>query len=97
MMEEDLTKEGAQLDSQAAARASVRAKTSRWNLETAMLLFAVLFLTLMLLFEGIATEIVAPVALLGLVLAWLVGWRYGKQLYARFYIEELSTTTDTAV
>ena len=69
MMEEDLTKEGAQLDSQAAARAGVRAKTSRWNLETAMLLFAVLFLTLMLLFEGIATEIVAPVALLGLVLA----------------------------
>ena len=96
-MEEDLTKERAQSDSQAAASANVRAKTSRWNLETVVLLFAVLFLTLMLLFEGIATEVVAPVAFLGLVLAWIVGWRHGKRLYARFYIEEMSTIIDTAV
>ncbi|GAH64559.1 unnamed protein product, partial [marine sediment metagenome] len=35
-------------------------------------------------------EVVAPVAVFGLAMAWLVGWRNVKQLYSRFYDEELS-------
>ena len=33
--------------------------------------------------------IVAPVAVFGLAMVWLVGWRRGRQLYQRFYDEEL--------
>ena len=89
MVVKDLLKERAQLDPQAAERARERANASRWNLETAVFLFAIMLLTLILLFEGIGTEIVAPVAFFGLVMVWFVGWRQGKQLRVRFYIEEL--------
>ncbi len=46
-------------------------------------------------------EIVAPIAIFGLAMVWLTGWRRGKQLYRRFYDEELAElkqkpTKDTA-
>lgn len=34
-------------------------------------------------------EIVASIAVFGLAMVWLVGWRRGRQLYQRFYEEEL--------
>jgi len=43
----------------------------------------------MLLFQDISIEIVAPVALFGLAMVWLVGWRRGRQLYQRYYGDEL--------
>jgi hypothetical protein len=52
-------------------------------------LFAVLIIIIILLFQGIGIEIVAPVAIFGLAMVWLVGWRRGRQLYQRFYTEEL--------
>ncbi|GAI37613.1 unnamed protein product, partial [marine sediment metagenome] len=30
------------------------------------------------------------VSIFGLAMVWLVGWRRGKELYGRFYDEELS-------
>ena len=51
--------------------------------------YAILAAVVILSVNGVATEIVAPVAILGLVVVWFMGWRKGKQLYQRFYDEEL--------
>ncbi|MFC1993265.1 hypothetical protein ACFLV3_05620 [Chloroflexota bacterium] len=85
-------KEAEQLASQ---RAAERARTARWDLNIAIFLFTILIIVIILLFQGITIEIVAPVALFGLVMAWLEGWRRGKRLYQRFYEEELSYLTST--
>ena len=78
---------------QAAKRAAARARIARWDLDVAVFLFVVLILVIILLFQGIGIEIVAPVALFGLVFVWLVGWRRGRQLYHSFYEEELAKLT----
>ena len=74
----------------AAQRAGERARVSRWDLDLAVFLFAVMVIVLILLYQGITIEIVAPIALFGLAMVWLMGWRRGRQLYPRFYNEELS-------
>ena len=73
----------------AAQRARERARVARWDLNVAVFLFAILVIVLILLFQGIGLEVVAPVAVFGLAMVWLVGWRRGRQLYQRFYDEEL--------
>jgi predicted membrane chloride channel (bestrophin family) len=79
----------AELEQIAAGRARDRAKAATWNLDIAVFLFAILIIIIMLLFQDISIEIVAPVALFGLVMVWLVGWRRGRQLYQRYYDDEL--------
>ncbi len=79
-----------EMEQLAARRARERARTARWDLDIAVFLFAVLIIVVILLFQGIGIEIVAPVALFGLVMVWLVGWRRGRQLYGGFYEEELA-------
>ncbi len=74
----------------AARRARTRASAARWDLDIAVFLFAVMIIVIILLFQDIAIEVVAPIAIFGLVMVWLVGWRRGRQLYQRFYDEELS-------
>ena len=74
----------------AAQRARDRAKAAMWNLDVAVFLVAVVIIVMTLQFQGIGIEVAAPVAIFGLGMAWLVGWRNGKQLYPRFYDEELS-------
>ncbi len=74
----------------AARRAELRARDARWDLDIAVFLFGVLTIVIILLFQGIGIEIVAPVALFGLVMVWYVGWRRGRQLYQIFYEEELA-------
>jgi len=74
----------------AIQRAKERARTARWDLNIAIFLFAILIIVVILLFQGVVLEIVAPVAVFGLGMVWLVGWRQGKQLYARFLQEELA-------
>jgi len=71
-------------------RAKDRARTARWDLNIAIFLFAVLIIVIILLFQGVPLEIVAPVAIFGLGMVWLVGWRQGRQLFERFCEEELS-------
>ena len=78
-----------EIERTAAQRARDRAEAARWDLNIAIFLFAVLITVIILLFQGIGIEIVAPVAIFGLVMVWLVGWRRGRQLYQRFYDEEL--------
>lgn len=72
-----------------ARRAAERARVARWDLNVAVFLFAVLIIVIILLSQGIGVEVVAPVAIFGLSMVWLVGWRQGRKLYADFYQEEL--------
>ncbi len=73
----------------AIQRAKDRARTARWDLNIAIFIFSVLIIVIILLFQGVPLEIVAPVAIFGLGMVWLVGWRQGKQLFKRYYEEEL--------
>ncbi len=74
----------------AIQRAKDRARTARWDLNIAIFLFVVLIIVIILLFQGFALEIVAPVAIIGLGMVWLTGWRQGRQLFERFCEEELA-------
>ena len=79
-----------EIEPTAARRARDRAGAARWNLDVAVFLFAVLIIVIILLFQEVGIEVVAPIALFGLAMVWLVGWRRGRQLYQGFYEEELS-------
>ena len=75
----------------AIQRARDRASAARWDLNVAVVLFAVLILVIILAtYTEAGLEIVAPIAIFGLALVWLMGWRRGRQLYQRFYDEELA-------
>jgi len=76
----------------ARQRAKDRASVARWDLNIAIFLFAVLIIVVILLFQNVGIEIVAPIAIFGLAMVWLVGWRRGRQLYRRFFDEEVSKT-----
>ncbi len=91
MDEAEVSKElSPEMERTAAQRARDRARAARWDLDIAVFLFAILIIIIILLFQKIGVEIVAPVAVFGLSMVWLVGWRRGKQLFQRFYDEELS-------
>ena len=75
----------------AAKRAKERARNARWDLNVAVFLFAVLILVIILAtYTKMGIEVVSPIAIFGLAMVWLVGWRRGKQLYQEFYEEELA-------
>ena len=79
-----------EMERTAAQRARDRANAARWDLDTAVFSFAVLIIIIILLFQGIGIELMAPVSIFGLAMVWLVGWRRGRQLYESFYNEELA-------
>ena len=74
----------------AIQRAKDRARTARWDLNIAIFLFVVLIIVIILLFQGVVLEIVAPLAAFGLGMVWLTGWRQGRQMFERFCEEELA-------
>ena len=75
----------------AARRARDRARIGRWDLNIAIFLFAVLILVIILAtYTKAGIEVVAIVALFGLSMVWLVGWNRERQLYQRFYEEEVA-------
>ncbi len=91
MDEAEVTKQvSPEMEQTAAQRAKDRANAARWNLDIAVFSFAILIIVIILLFQQIRIEVVAPVAIFGLAMVWLTGWRQGRQLYTRFYNEELS-------
>ena len=93
MMEEEteVTKPvSPEMERTAMQRAKDKASAARWDLDIAVFLFAVLIIVIILLYQNIGIEIVAPIAIFGLSMVWLVGWRRGRQLYQRFYDEELA-------
>jgi len=78
-----------EIEQLAAERAKEKSKTERWDLNVAILAYAVLAAVIILSFRGVPTEIVAVTAIFGLAIVWFIGWRRGKQLYKRFYEQEL--------
>ena len=88
--EQTSTRENKEKERLAIQRAKDRARTARWDLNIAIFLFAVLIIVIILLFQDVALEIVAPVAVFGLGMVWLCGWRQGRQLFERFCEEELA-------
>ena len=78
-----------EMEQTAAQRARQRSRTARWDLDVAVFFFAVLIIVIILLYQEIGIEIVTPSAVCGLAMGWLMGWRKAKQLYQRFYDEEL--------
>jgi Flp pilus assembly protein TadB len=91
MEESELIKEvRIDMEQTAAGRARDRARNARWDLNIAIFLFAVLILVIILAtYTNVGIEVVAPVALFGLAMVWVVGWRRERQLFQRFYNEEL--------
>ena len=87
---EDTKRVSLKMERTAAQNAKIRARAARWDLDIAVFLFAVLIIIIILLFQKIGIEVVGLVAIFGLTMVWLVGWRRGKQLYQRFYDEELA-------
>jgi len=87
---EEATEKIEEMKALASARARVRSRDSRWDLNCAVFSFAILILVIILLFEGFGISLVGLIAIFGLSMVWLVGWRRGKQLYAFFYDEELA-------
>ncbi len=81
---------GPELERAAIQKAKDRAASGRWDLNVAIFLFAVLMIVIILLFQDVVIEIVAPVAIFGLAMVWVVGWRRGKQLYKHFLEEEIT-------
>lgn len=81
---------GPELERAAIQKAKDRALSGRWDLNVAIFLFAVLMIVIILLFQDVVIEIVAPVAIFGLAMVWVVGWRRGKQLYKHFLEEEIT-------
>ncbi len=73
----------------AAGRAGEKVRTARWDLSVAILAYAILGAVVLLRLEGIAIEIVASIAVVGLAMVWFVGWRRGKKLFKRFFDDEL--------
>ena len=86
---EDTEQVKKEIEKQAAKRAITRAKADSWDLNIAIFLFLVLIAVIILLFQGIGVEIVAPIAVLGLACVWLVGLRRRRKVYGRYYEEEL--------
>ena len=79
-----------EIEQMVVQRAKDRANAARWNLDIAVFSFAILIIVIILLFQEVRIEVVAPVTIFGLSMVWLTGWRRGRQLYPRFYDEELS-------
>jgi DNA-binding CsgD family transcriptional regulator len=87
---EDTKQLKVRMESLAMQMASNRANVAKWSLNIAIFLFAILIIIIILISQGVGTHIVAPLAILGLATIWLIGWRRGRQLFQRFYTEELS-------
>lgn len=89
-----ITQEG---EKQAALKARERSRVARWDIDIAIFLFGILIVVIILLFQNIGIEIVSTIALLGLSMVWLIGWRRGSKLYKKFLVEELAALKSTPV
>ncbi|MFC2043997.1 hypothetical protein ACFLT8_02185 [Chloroflexota bacterium] len=79
-----------EIERTAAQRAMDKANAEAWNVDIAIFLVAILITNIVLAFQGIGLEISASVAIFGLGMGWLVGWRQGRRLFWNYYKEELT-------
>ena len=77
------------IERRAAERANEKARASRWNLNVAILAYALLVAVVLMRFQGVSIEVVAIIAIAGLAVVWFIGRRTERQQYKRIYEEEL--------
>lgn len=78
----------------AIQKAKYRASASRWNLEVAIFLFGILAIIVILGNQGVGIWILAPIAIIGLIMVWMVGWRQARRAYQIYVSEELGRLPD---
>ena len=66
-----------------------KTNVAQWGLNVAILLFGLMITTIILVSLGVDITVTTITALSGLLIVWLIGRARGRQLYQRFYIEEL--------
>ena len=66
-----------------------KADIARWGFNLVIFLFAIVVVNIILTGQGAGIGVTAPLAVAGLAVTWLVGWRKGKRLFRQFYSEEL--------
>ncbi len=91
----DVRQSGQGIERLAAKIANNKTDIAKWDYNNVVFLFAVLAAVLILVSLDVDTRIVAPVAILGLAVAWLRGRRRGKKLFQEFYAEELASLRQT--
>jgi len=72
----------------ARKQANYKAKTRAWTTDFVAFMFAILLIIIILRFEGIRIEISAVVAIFGLSMVWIAGWRQARGLFPICYDEE---------
>jgi hypothetical protein len=85
-----------EMEQAAVKQAKSRTATERWNRDVTVFAFSILIIVVILLESGVGMEIVVPVAVLGLLSIWLMGWLQAKRLYLQIYREELDKLEQTA-
>jgi len=73
-----------------AKRANDKALSARWNVNIVIFANAIFAAVVLMGLEGVAIEILAPVAAAGIGMIWLISWLRCKRLYRQFYEQELS-------
>ena len=92
MEESDDTKQSSQVIERLATQiANSKTDVAKWDHNTVVFLFAVLAIVIILVSLEVDTKFVAPVAILGLAVAWFMGRRRGKQLFQGFYTETIAS------
>ena len=96
--EAEVTKQvSAEMERMVAQTARHRANATKWDRDIAVFLFAILDTVIILQFQGIGIVVVASAAICGLAMGWLMGWIKVKQVYERFYNEEVSKLAQAIV
>ena len=93
--DERAIKEKAEIIEECHYKAKEAAKNQKWDLNLVVFMFAILLLTVILLFEGIDPTYLAPIGFFGLASAWFVSRRQEKKLYKRHYRREIRKFYDS--
>ena len=78
------------MEQRVAKRANEKALSARWNVNIVILANAIFVAVVLMGLEGVAIEILAPVAAVGIGMIWLISRIRCKRLYHQFYEQELS-------
>jgi len=93
--DERAIKEKAEIIEECSLKAKDAAKNQKWDMNLVVFMFAILLLTVILLFEGIDPTYLAPIGFFGLASAWFVSRRQEKKLYKRHYRQEIKKYYDS--
>jgi len=87
-------KEKAKVIEECSTIANEKARSQKWDMNMVVFMFAIMLVTVLLLYEGVDPMYMAPIALFGLVMCWFVSWREGKKLYRRYFKQEMDRYFD---